>query len=41
MKFSSARDYTDARKRVDFDEYIYKKTGLVYFLDVEEANLNH
>ncbi|POR28467.1 hypothetical protein [Paenibacillus polymyxa] len=39
MKFSSVRDYTDARKRVDFDEYIYKKIGLVYFLDVEEANL--
>ncbi|WP_237728469.1 competence protein CoiA [Paenibacillus sp. OSY-SE] len=37
MKFSSARDFTDARKRTKFDEHIYDKTGLVYFLDVEKS----
>lgn len=39
MKFSAARDFTDARKRVKFDEHIYDKTGLVYFLDVEKSEL--
>lgn len=39
MKFSSARDFTDARKRVKFDEHIYDKTGLLYFLDVEKSEL--
>lgn len=37
MKFSTARDFTDARRRVKFDEHIYDKTGLVYFLDVEKS----
>lgn len=39
MKFSTARDYTDARKRVKFDEHIYDKTGLVYFLDLEKSEV--
>jgi competence protein CoiA len=39
MKFSSAKDFTDARRRVKFDEHIYDKTGLVYFLDVEKSEL--
>lgn len=40
MKFSSAMDFTDARKTVKFDEHIYDKTGLVYFLDLEKSELS-
>nr|WP_154959257.1 competence protein CoiA family protein [Paenibacillus xylanexedens] len=40
MKFSSARDFTDARRTVKFDEHIYDKTGLLYFLDLEKSELS-
>lgn len=39
MKFSKARDHTDARLRSELEKKVYKKTGFVYFLDLESSLL--
>ncbi|MFF2587986.1 competence protein CoiA [Peribacillus butanolivorans] len=40
MKFSKARDITDARIRNELERIIYSKTGLCYFLDLETSELS-
>ncbi|MGG4446577.1 competence protein CoiA [Brevibacillus porteri] len=39
MKFSSAKDNTDARKRSDLEKTVFNVTGLVYFLDLVTSDL--
>lgn len=39
MKFSSARDHTDARKRSELEKTVYNKTGFVYFLDLVSSKV--
>lgn len=39
MKFSTAKDKSDARKRSDLEKTVFNTTGLVYFLDLETSNL--
>ncbi|MBW3216530.1 hypothetical protein KZC64_23505, partial [Salmonella enterica subsp. enterica serovar Javiana] len=39
MKFSQAKDITDARLRKDLETTIYNKTGLCYFLDLSTSEL--
>ncbi|GGG18026.1 hypothetical protein GCM10010916_38510 [Paenibacillus abyssi] len=39
MKFSAARDNTDARKRSDLEKTVFRTTGLVYFLDLDTSEL--
>lgn len=39
MKFSKARDHSDARIRSELEKKVYNKTGFVYFLDLESSLL--
>lgn len=39
MKFSKAKDITDARIRNELERTIYSNTGLCYFLDLESSEL--
>lgn len=39
LKFSQAKDITDARIRSDLEKAIYNKTGLCYFLDLDSRGM--
>lgn len=39
MKFSSARNHSDARRRSELEKTVYNKTGFVYFLDLESSRV--
>ncbi|MGX4585813.1 competence protein CoiA [Paenibacillus chitinolyticus] len=39
MKFSGARDHTDARRRSELEKTVYNKTGFVYFMDLESSKV--
>ncbi|CAH0309154.1 Competence protein CoiA [Peribacillus sp. Bi96] len=39
LKFSRAKDHTDARKRNELEKKLYGEVGLCYFLDIEKEEL--